>query len=130
MKDLIRQFMTFCGVGVINTIVGLTVILVLSEIFHVHYMIANVLGYAVGLCVSFTLNRRFTFAAAAQAGKAHHQAAGFLAMFGIAYLAQFLVLVGLVDHLGLPNLIAQIIACGTYTIINFIGNRFITFRTP
>jgi putative flippase GtrA len=126
MKNILKQFIKFCGVGVINTAVGLAVILFLSETLHVHYITANIVGYAVGLTISFVLNRRFTFAA--ENKKPHTQALSFLIVFGVSYLCQLAVLVLLVRGFAVPNAPAQIIACAVYTLFNFAGNRWFTFR--
>jgi putative flippase GtrA len=51
------SFLRFSAVGVINTLLGLTVIFALMRFGGVQYIVANAMGYAIGTVVSFVLNR-------------------------------------------------------------------------
>lgn len=128
MPGLIRQFVTFCGVGVINTVVGLAVILFLSEILSLHYGIANLTGYGVGLLIGFVLHRNVTFCETSGTRSTRSQLAFFLLIFVIAYLIQLAALIVMVKIFGWPNLFSQIAAVGIYTVISFAGNRLLTFK--
>ncbi len=125
---LIRQFFIFCGIGVINTVISLLVILALSELAGFHYIFANIIGYAVGLLISFFLHRNITFPQTAKSGAIPRQAKKFIAVFAVAYVIQLIGLVFLVNFMGWNKAASQILACGVYTIVNFIGNRHLTFR--
>lgn len=127
--DIMRQFIIFCGVGVINTIAGLAVILLLSEIIGVHYIAANMAGYAFGLMIAFTLHRNITFKNAADPHKKRSEFFKFISVFALAYIVQLGALILMVRGLHLPQALAQILAIGIYTILNYLGNRMITFRS-
>jgi putative flippase GtrA len=132
IKTLMRQFITFCGVGAINTALSLVIILSLSELAGFHHVVANLIGYAAGLVVGFFLHRGITFAKTAREGSGlPHQAKSFLIVFGVGYVAQLLLLLLLVDGMGWNDALSQILAVGLYTILSFIGNRQFTFKaTP
>ena len=51
----------FLTVGALNTLVGLGVIFLSMSAFGFGLASANALGYAVGVALSFHLNRRWTF---------------------------------------------------------------------
>jgi putative flippase GtrA len=92
-------------------------------------VLANIIGYAVGLVAGFFLHRGITFAKTAQSGSGlSQQAKSFLIVFAVGYAAQLLLLLLLVDVLGWNDALSQILAVGFYTIISFIGNRQITFK--
>ncbi|MFP4313486.1 MAG: GtrA family protein [Alphaproteobacteria bacterium] len=128
MPDIFRQFILFCGVGSINTAAGLAVILILSEGLGVHYMLANMLGYACGLMIGFFLHRSITFRAQADPLQKRAEFLKFILIFALAYTLQLGALVFMVDALGVYEWMAQILAIGIYTILNYAGNRLITFR--
>ncbi len=51
----------FILVGVINTLAGLSVIYAAMYFFDFGIKSANMIGYLVGLIISFTLNKKWTF---------------------------------------------------------------------
>lgn len=124
----IKHFILFGGVGAINTVVSLAVIFGLSKGFGMHYLLANIIGYAVGLALGFILHKSITFRATSDHSPAPRQIKLFLVVFTTAYACQFLVLITLVDGMGMNDMLAQIIACGVYTAIGFWGNRHWTFK--
>ena len=128
MIAIIRQFIVFCGVGVINTIVGLGIILLLSELAGIHYMLANFIGYAVGLCLGFWLHKSVTFKATSGQSDTRQQMIRFLAVFVIAYTVQLGFLRLAVGEWGWPNAISQVLACGIYVVLSFGGSRYGVFR--
>lgn len=123
MRETIGQIVRFALVGVINTIVGLGIILALTE-FGVAKVPANMAGYACGLCVSYVLNSRYTFRAEMSLRRAMH----FLGVFGVCYTLNLGVLLLLADGYGLDVRLAQTGAVISYTISFFILSRIFVFR--
>src|ERR1700733_12389687 len=83
----------FIFVGVANTAVGLSVIWGTRNLIGASDVIANIAGYAVGITVSFMLNKRWTFAF-----KGSHGAAlcRFLTVFAVSYSANLLLVLALI----------------------------------
>lgn len=125
---MLRRFITFCGVGGINTLAGLAVILLLSEAAGLHYMLANLLGYAFGLCLAFVLHKTITFQDKGKLAQALPQFKKFLLIFVFAYALQFVFLIVMVDLLHTPKALSQILAVALYTVISFLGNNYLTFN--
>lgn len=128
MPDIIKQFIVFCGVGSINTVFGLAVILALSELLGLHYVLSNFLGYMAGLILGFFLHKNITFKGQSDPTNSRVEFLKFVTIFGIAYgiqLGGLILMVGVID---VPEILAQILAIGIYTAINYLGNRLITFR--
>lgn len=126
---IVEQFLRFISVGAFNTVASLIVILALSELFHVWYPIANALGYAFGLGLGFILHRNITFKQDAGAGETKTQFIKFILVFLVSYTLQLIALIFMVQILEIHEVFAQIAAVGFYSVINFWGNRKITF-TP
>ena len=121
------QFAKFCAVGLVNTLVGYSTVLFTSFVVGLNPYAANVCGYAVGLMVSFVLNRRFTFASqqAILPGLAK-----FLMAFLPSYGLNLLVLYICLEQLLLPEYLAQALAMGSYSITFFTLCRVFVFRAP
>lgn len=120
MSQLIR----FALVGVLNTVVGYSVIFACMYLLGMKPVPSNIAGYAFGLVVSYTLNRSFTFRSVA--GK-KREIVRFLTIFMIAYLTNIGVLVLLSDHAGVHKGWAQLIAGGVYTVLFFILSKYYVF---
>ncbi len=56
-----NSFIRFLIVGVVNTIVGLSIMFILLNLFHCTYWLATFIGNCIGAMVSYKLNRSFTF---------------------------------------------------------------------
>lgn len=120
------QFLRFLCVGVVNTFVGLAVIYACKYFGGLDDLESNASGYAVGLCVSFTLNRRWTFA--------HHGAIApaalrFLAVAAIAYAMNLLTVMWCIHSFGMNGYLAQALGVPPYTITAFALSRLWAFRT-
>lgn len=136
-QEQIIQFIKFCLVGVLNTLVTLAVIYLCKSFFGINDYISNACGYICGMINSFLCNRRFVFESQ---GSYAREASRFLAGFLVCYLLQ-LTTVWLINRTDFGNLlfyvygiavtgygIATLIGNIVYTIANFIFNRLITFK--
>ena len=86
LKKTLIQMTRFGAVGLLNTMAGLSVIYACMFVFGVGVEIANMLGYGVGLCLSFQLNKRWTVSSAGPIGQA---APRFGAVIAIAWLVNW-----------------------------------------
>lgn len=87
---------------------------------------ANAAGYAVGLMLSFTLNRGFVFGVRGEISG--REVARFLAAFGVAYGCNLAVLVAAQSVLGADNPLAQLPAIAAYVVIFFLLSQRFVFR--
>lgn len=121
------QFAKFCAVGLANTLVGYGAILLASFTLGLNPYAANVCGYAVGLLISFLLNRHFTFESRQAAWPA-------LVKFCLAFLPSYalnlVVLHVTLQHLQFPVALSQALAIGSYTVTFFLLCRLFVFRAP
>jgi putative flippase GtrA len=121
---LLRQFLSFAGVGVIGTSAHYLTLLVLVHGFNCYPVSASAIGFVVGAVVNYVLNYHFTF----RSSKHHYSA--FIQFFSIALVGlgmNTLVMSVLLQAIGLHYLICQVIATCLVLIWNFAGNRFWTF---
>lgn len=61
MKIIDKVTFKFLLVGVINTLVGTSVMFVAYNILHTNYWVASASNYIIGSMVSYILNKNFTF---------------------------------------------------------------------
>ena len=115
----------FLGVGALNTLAGLAIIYVCKGLFRLDDLASNLIGYGVGIVLSFVLNRRWTFR---HAGATLPALLKFLALIAVAYAVN-LVIVMLAIHSDINSYIAQALGVPIYTAVTFWGSRQFVFAS-
>ena len=103
----------FLSVGVANTFLGLSIIYA-----------ANVLGYSVGLSLSFSLNSRWTFA---YCGPHLPALIKFLLVTLVAYAANLAVVLVAIHYFDANAYLSQASGVVPYTLISYLASRYLVF---
>jgi putative flippase GtrA len=112
-------------VGVLNTLLGFGLVLLLQEGMGLPPFSANVAGYAAGLVCSYFLNRHFTF----KSRRRHRDALpSFAAAAALSYGVNFGVLAASLNLLHLPPVLAQTLAAVSFTGCFYVLSRLFVFR--
>lgn len=119
------QFTKFLSVGVINTLVGLAVIYMAKWYFHLGNVMANALGYAIGLVLGFILNSRWTFA---YHGPNTSAIVKFLLVALFAYCMNLLTVLIAIHLIDLNDYIAQAMGIPSYTLTSYFLSKYFIFR--
>ena len=131
------QFVKFCLVGGMNTLVTLCTIFICKSLLDINEYVEKALGYLLGVINSFLWNKQWVFHSQ---GRFSREALRFAIGFAICYSLQLLTVITLNTssfgdievNTGIMVIsgygFATIIGCGVYTVTNFIYNRLITFR--
>lgn len=129
MRDSVGLIARFGLAGLVNTGVGLAVVVVLDPVLGVSPAWANAIGYAVGMTVGFILNHGFVFRSQSgmQASGPRYllaAVAAFALNQGVLRLAGLALGAGAIAHLA-----AQLLAMGAYSVALFVICRLWVFRT-
>lgn len=120
-----RQFARFLTVGVFNTVLGYCIIFACMYLAGLSAEVSNVIGYGVGLVISYLLNRSYTFRSKqARTG----EIARFVLVFAIAYGANLLALLVLIRQFGVHAGLSQLLAGGVYVVASYAMNKLYVFR--
>jgi putative flippase GtrA len=125
MKKSLRQFILFIAIGVLNTGTTLTLVFLLLYFTPVHQLLANFIGYAAGLTISYFLNRRFTFG---DQGKPSASGIRFIFAAMMAYSLNIATILLSESLLHLSIYLAQIAGNVIYTLSMFAGCKLFVFR--
>ena len=117
----------FAVVGVANTFVGLSTIYLCKWLLGFGDVIANICGYSIGLTLSFTLNRGWTFR---HSGPVLPALKRFLAIFILAFLSNLATVLVAIKSLEVNSYMAQAGGILPYTVIFFFGSRYFAFKPP
>jgi len=128
MTGLLRQSIRFATVGLANTAIGLAAIYAVMFFFQTGPAIANAIGYAIGLAVSFSLNRVWTFNSDRPVG---HVLPKYLLVAALSYLLNLGAVIAATSHFSVNPYLAQLLSVGIYTVCVFFGCRWFVFaRLP
>lgn len=139
IRETIIQLLKYGLIGVGNTLLTAFVIFLCEHIIGLKLMLADTIGYVVGLINSFIWNKNWVF-------KSHNHKltaeiglfiGGFLICFALQFITVLLLRnpmkalqITILDFS--PDAVGEYIAVGigmvVYTIANFFYNRFLTFR--
>lgn len=123
MHPLLATGMRFASVGVVNTFIGYSVIMI-GLFLGWTDILANASGYAIGLCITFFANRSWTFR---QSGRADQsEIIRFFITFLLAWLSN-IALISIGMNLGYAgNPLLHLCGIGVYSATFFmLSNNFI-----
>ena len=120
----LNQFGRYILVGVINTILGYTIIFYCMYGLGLNPITSNIAGYGLCIFASYWMNRTYTFRSN---GEKVPEAINFFVVFGLAYLANLTALSFFISN-GLHPALSQIIAGVFYVTVSFGANRLIVFK--
>jgi putative flippase GtrA len=122
------EIFKFLAVGVLNTLVDISVAFVLNGFFGIYYVICQIAGYSTGTLNSFFLNKFFTFKNKGNKHNSLQQFLRFIVINLISLGATLLALRMLMDVFLLNFYISKVIVTFLSLFINYIGSKFWVFR--
>lgn len=126
MKESTRIF-RFAIIGTLNAVIVAVTVWVMMGLLDVNYMLSNVVAYTLAQVHNFVWCKYWIFPT--EGGRnVWRQLLLFVVAFGMAYSAQFLFLVALVEGLGCNEYLSQFLGLFVYGGVNFYMNRCVTFR--
>lgn len=124
-------FWKFVLVGIINTVVGTTVMFVAYNVFHLSYWISSASNYVVGSIVSYFLNKYFTFQ---NKEKSARQIVMFIVNITICYLLAYGLAKPIVSWLlnsqskSVQDNLSMLFGMGAFVVFNYLGQRVFVFK--
>lgn len=126
-----RQLLKFLLVGVVNTVVGMSIMFGLYNLAHCSYWVSSVANYLFTSVLSYFLNKYFTFQ---NTERDWRQAVRFLLNIVVCYLLAYgiarpLCLFLLSDaSASIRDNLSLLVGMVLFTGLNYVGQRFFAFR--
>ena len=127
MKESVRIF-RFAVIGTLNALITAFVIWLMMDELSYDYIPANITAYIVAQIHNFIWSKYWIFPIENKKNNIWKQMLFFCSAFGLAYSAQFLFLVTLVECGDVIEYLAQFLGLFIYGTVNFIVNKKLTFR--
>jgi dolichol-phosphate mannosyltransferase len=120
------QLVRFGAVGATGYAINLGVFAICVHLLGIDYRVSAVIAWVVSVLNNFWLNRHWTFSAR----QTHPMLQGvrFFAVSLVAFGFTYGVLVALVSGVGMTKVLAQAIAIGAGTPLNFVGQKLWSFK--
>ncbi len=125
MKESTRIF-RFALIGTLNALITAATVGFMMGILGVHYLASNITAYVLAQTHNFVWCKFWIFPTNKKSNT-WRQVLLFLIAFGMAYLAQFLFIVILVEWLSCNEYLAQFLGLFVYGAVNFLMNKKVTF---
>lgn len=120
-----RQLFRFAVVGLVSNVLLYLAYLLITALGVGHKTVMTVL-YITGVCMTFVLNRNWTFT---HDGHVTRAFLAYVALYAFGYLVNFAVLYALVDRLGYDHRIVQGTMIVCLAIFFFLSQKFLVFRS-
>ncbi|SNT52187.1 Putative flippase GtrA (transmembrane translocase of bactoprenol-linked glucose) [Bacillus sp. OK838] len=126
-----NSFIRFLLVGMVNTGVGLSIMLFLMNVLELSYWISTFFGNGMGAVTSFLLNRTFTFRSDIDWRRG---VARFFCVILICYSSAYSLGQAIAEsleasvHFSIQQNVAVLIGTIFYTVLNYIGQKYFVFK--
>ncbi|ACL70629.1 GtrA family protein [Halothermothrix orenii] len=127
MKKIIELFIKFSLVGLSGVVVNMAVYSSLLY-FDVYYLVAAVISFIVAVTNNFYWNFIWTFKGRAAHKTVARKYIDFFVISLINFGVNLISLRILVEAFSLHKVLAQLVAIGIASLLNFLGNLLITFK--
>ena len=130
-KLLDVTFGRFVLVGIVNTLVGTTVMFVAYNALHFNYWVSSALNYIIGSIVSYFLNKHFTFRSKEKSLRevitfAVNIVICYVLAYGIAKPCVYQIFSGYGTKI--QDNIAMFAGMCLFVGLNYFGQRFVVFK--
>ena len=124
-----KEIISYLFFGFVTTVVNYGLFALLTHVFHMDVVPANIIAWVVAVIVAFVTNKLWVFESKARDSKT-------IAREFFEFVAARLLTLGLetlllwifVDKLGVNDLIMKIITSVIVVILNYVFSKFIIFR--
>ncbi|MBP5800225.1 MAG: GtrA family protein [Prevotella sp.] len=123
--------MKFVMVGVVNTIVGTSIMFIFYNVFHLGYWLSSASNYFFGSIVSYLLNKYFTF-------RFHEKGWYSLLRFTLNILTCYLIAYGIAKpimkwllsgfSITIQENVSMMLGMCLFVVFNYLGQRFFAFK--
>ena len=126
-----KTFLKFILVGVINTIVGTSVMFLSYNLLGFSYWVSSAANYVIGSIVSYFLNKYYTFKVKKRSWK---YIIKFVANISVCYLLAYGIAKPLAARIlsdmtvSVQENVAMLVGMCLFVVLNYFGQRFFAFK--
>ena len=126
-----KIFMKFVMVGIVNTLIGTTIMFGFYNVFNLNYWISSASNYIIGSLVSYLLNKNFTFRFKE---KGYYSRLRFIINILTCYLLAYGIAKPIMHWIlsdfskTIQENVSMLLGMCFFVVFNYLGQRFFTFK--
>ncbi len=121
-----REYIMYLVFGVLTTVVNWVIYFPLTNIFHIHYQIANVIAWICAVVFAYFTNREWVFES-----KNKNKALEFIKFMSgrvFSLLAEMALLFVLIDLISVNENLSKILGAVVVVVLNYIVSKVFVFK--
>ena len=126
-KESFRQLVGFCLVGMLNNIIAFGVYLLCLQL-EMHYIVANVWGFLISVLNAYYWNNKYVFRSGKTSRWWKKLLKTYISYAGTGIVLSNVLLVVWIELCGISETYAPLITLVVTVPVNFLLNKFWTFR--
>ena len=130
MEPIVKEttrIIRFAVIGTLNALITAATIGIMMGVLGIHYLASNVTAYVLAQTHNFIWCKYWIYPTDKKSNT-WRQVLLFLIAFGMAYVAQFLILIVLVELWDCNEYLAQFLGLFINGSVSFLMNKRVTFR--
>ena len=123
-----KEIINYLIAGVLTTIVGIASYEIFLKVFHIHYIISNILSWVAAVSFAYVVNRKYVFNSETRGKEQLKEVINFFKYRIVSLVIETGCLYLMVDICKLNPSISKIFMQFVVIVINYIFSKFFTFK--
>lgn len=123
---LSSQLIRFIIIGCITVFLDLTILIILTDFFNVHYLISTATGFIIASCINYILSVKFVFYTG-RFKKRSNEIFVFMMVTSLGIILNHIIMYSGHELLLINYKLVKILSLVLVTIFNFLTKKFIVF---
>ena len=123
-----KEIINYLIAGALTTIVSIASYELFKNVFHIHYIISNILSWIAAVTFAYFVNRKFVFGSKSTGKDKLLEFFNFVKYRLLSLVIDTMLMYLLVDIFKFNDDISKIIVQVVVVILNYIFSKFLTFK--
>ena len=121
-----KEIINYLIAGVLTTIVSILSYVLFKNIFHIHYIISNIISWIIAVTFAYIINSKYVF----ESDKKNKikEFISFVSCRILSLIIETIAMYLMVDIITINDDISKIIAQFIVLVLNYIFSKFLTFK--
>ena len=121
-----KEIINYLIAGVLTTIVSILSYVLFKNIFHIHYIISNIISWIIAVTFAYIINSKYVF----ESDKKNKikEFLSFVSCRILSLIIETIAMYLMVDIITINDDISKIIAQFIVLVLNYIFSKFLTFK--